>query len=248
MKRLLLGCMLAAASALASPGMAETVLKVGSTPTGVPFTFLDTKTNTIQGMMVDLINALGRDDDFTPDVQPMTFGSLVPALTTGKIDIISAAMSATPVRLQVVDFTDPVYSYGEGLVVPAADKKVYHTIQDMKGYRVGTVIGTNYTDQMRNSGVFSEVVSYDSIADIIRDIGAGRLQAGFGDFPILSYNFAHTPMPQVRLVKEYQPYVIGPINIAVRKDETALLQKLNATIVKFKSDGTLAAILQKWNL
>ena len=137
---------------------------------------------------------------------------------------------------------------GEGLVVPAADQKVYHTIQDMQGYRVGTVIGTNYTDQMRNSGVFSEVVSYNSIADIIRDIGAGRLQAGFGDLPILSYNFAHTPMPQVRLVKEYQPYVVGPINIAVRKDEPALLQKLNASIAKFKSDGTLKAILQKWNL
>ena len=33
----------------------DQVLKVGSTPTGIPFTFLDTKTNTIEGVMVDLI-------------------------------------------------------------------------------------------------------------------------------------------------------------------------------------------------
>ena len=39
----------------------DKVLKVGSTPTGVPFTFLDTKTNSIQGIMVDLIQAIGAD-------------------------------------------------------------------------------------------------------------------------------------------------------------------------------------------
>ena len=31
----------------------DKVLKVGSTPTGIPFTFLDTKTNTIEGVMVE---------------------------------------------------------------------------------------------------------------------------------------------------------------------------------------------------
>jgi len=41
-----LGMMVAAATA-----QAQTVYKVGSTPTGTPFTFLDAKTNTIQGMM-----------------------------------------------------------------------------------------------------------------------------------------------------------------------------------------------------
>ena len=49
-----------AALAAATPAAAE-VLKVGSTPTGVPFTFLDTKTNTIQGIMVDLVGAVGKE-------------------------------------------------------------------------------------------------------------------------------------------------------------------------------------------
>jgi len=169
-------------------------------------------------------------------------------LTSSKIDIIAAAMSATPVRQKVVDFTDPVYSYGEGLVVPASDTKDYHSIQDLKGYRVGAVIGTNYVDQAKALGILGEVVSYDSLADIIRDIGAGRLQAGLGDGPILAYNFSHTSMPAVRLVKEYQPFVVGNINIAVRKDEPALLEHMNADIARFKQDGTLAKILEKWNL
>ena len=50
---LTLGALLGAAL-VAGPAPAQTVVRVGSTPTGVPFTFLDTKTNTIQGFMVDL--------------------------------------------------------------------------------------------------------------------------------------------------------------------------------------------------
>ena len=226
---------------------AET-LRVGSTPTGVPFTFLNTQTGQIDGMMVDLIQALAKANGFDIEIVPMAFSSLVPALTSGKIDIISAAMSATPVRQQVVDFTDLIMTYGEGLVVPATDKKDYHSIEDLKGYRVGAVIGTNYVDRLRASGLLAEVVSYDSLADIIRDVGAGRIQAGLGDYPILAYNFAHTPMPAVRLARDYRPFVVGPINIAVRKDEGPLLAKLDATLARFKQDGTLARIMAKWNL
>ena len=92
------------------------------------------------------------------------------------------------------------------------------------------------------------MVSYDSLADIIRDIGAGRIQAGLGDGPILAYNFSHTTMPAVRLEKGYKPFVVGTISIAVRKDEGPLLARMNADIARFKQDGTLAKILDKWNL
>jgi len=46
----------------------DKVLKVGSTPTGIPFTFLDTKTNTIEGVMVDLIKAIASDAGFKVEI------------------------------------------------------------------------------------------------------------------------------------------------------------------------------------
>src|SRR6201996_8418663 len=108
----------ALASGAIGRAAADPVLKVGSTPTGVPFTFLDTKTNTIQGIMVDLVTAVGKDAGFTVEIEPMQFSTLIPALTSNKIDLIAAAMFATPARREVIDFTDTVYTYGEGLVVP----------------------------------------------------------------------------------------------------------------------------------
>ncbi|MCF8209888.1 MAG: transporter substrate-binding domain-containing protein, partial [Rhodoferax sp.] len=64
-------------------------LKAGSTPTGVPFTFLDTKTNSIQGVIVDLTQAIAKDQKLIIEIQGMPFSALIPSLTSSKIDIIA---------------------------------------------------------------------------------------------------------------------------------------------------------------
>src|SRR5690242_21945393 len=102
MKRFGLAAVAALAIAAVTPASAQQVLKVGSTPTGIPFTFLDTKTNSIQGIMVDLITEIGKDAGFQVQIEPMQFSALVPSLTSSKIDIISAAMFATAARNEVI--------------------------------------------------------------------------------------------------------------------------------------------------
>jgi polar amino acid transport system substrate-binding protein len=234
--------------ALAGVAHAESVLKVGSTPTGIPFTFLDTKTNTIQGVMVDLATAVGKDAGFAVAVEPMQFSTLIAALTSGKIDIISAAMYITPARKEVIDFSEPVYSYGEGLVVPKADTKDYVSFADLKDATVGAQIGTVYVEPLKKTGLFAEVKIYDTIPDILRDVNTGRLKAGFADYPILAYNLQQGLFPDVRLVKSYQATVLGSIGMGVRKSDGELLKKIDASLAKLKADGTLKQILAKWGL
>src|SRR5947209_6554209 len=121
LRKLLASAAAFAVAFLLSPAQAQSVLKVGSTPTGIPFTFLDTKTNTIQGVMVDLVTEVGKDAGFQVQVEAMQFSTLVAALTSNKIDLISAAMYITPARREVIEFSDPVYSYGAGRIVPKSD-------------------------------------------------------------------------------------------------------------------------------
>jgi polar amino acid transport system substrate-binding protein len=240
---------LAAVAALAlAPAQAETVLKVGSTPTGIPFTFLDTKTNSIQGVMVDLVTAVGKDAGFAVAIEPMQFSTLIASLTSGKIDIVSAAMYITPARKEVIDFSDAVYSYGEGLVVPKSDTKDYVGFADLKGETVGAQVGTVYVEPLKKTGLFAEVKIYDAIPDILRDVNTGRLKAGFADYPILAYNLQQGLFPEVRLVKSYKATILGSIGIGVRKSDVELLKKIDASLAKFKADGTLKQILAKWGL
>jgi polar amino acid transport system substrate-binding protein len=237
------------ASGIGAPAKAaEPVMKVGSTATGVPFTFLDTKTNTIQGVMVDIITAIGKDAGFAVEIQPIQFSSLIPSLTSNKIDIIAAAMYATAPRKEVIDFSDTVYSYGEGLVVPKSDDKDYAGFPDLKGKTVGAQVGTAYIEPLQKSGLFPEVKIYDTIPDILRDVNAGRIGAGFADYPIVAYNLAQGNFPEARLVKSYKATIVGSVAIGVRKGDGALLAKIDASLAKLKANGELKQILAKWGL
>ena len=248
LKRLVQAAIAVVAIAAGVPASAQQVLKVGSTPTGIPFTFLDTKTNIIQGLMVDLITGIGKDAGFEVQVEPMQFSTLIASLTSNKIDIISAAMFATAARKEVIDFSDPVYTYGEGLLVPKTDTKNYAAAEDLRGEVVGAQVGTAFVDALKKTGLFSEVKAYDTIPDILRDVNAGRLKAGFADYPILAYNLKQGSFPEVRLVDSYEPTIVGTVAIGVRKGDADLLKKINASLAKLKANGEVDKILAKWGL
>ncbi|OBY59724.1 ABC transporter substrate-binding protein, partial [Pseudomonas sp. AU12215] len=168
------------ASCAASLAAQAEPLKVGATATGVPFTFLDVKTNSIQGMMVDSAQAVAKAGGFEVEIAQTTFAALIPSLTAKKIDLISAAMLRTPEREKVVQYSDPVFEYGEGLVVRADDDKAYTSMDDFKGEIVGAQVGTIFIDKLNQRGIFKEVRGYDSLADLTRDLALGRIKAGFG--------------------------------------------------------------------
>jgi polar amino acid transport system substrate-binding protein len=219
------------------PASAQTAMKVGSTPTGSPFTFLDTKTNSIDGIMVDIVNAVGKEAGFGVQVEP-----------SKRIDLISAAMFITPVRLEVVDFSQPIYSYGEGVVVPVKDTTGYVTFADMKGKRVGVQVGTAFVEPLQKSGLFTEVKLYDTTADLMRDANAGRIDAGVLDYPIAAFAVSKGLFPNLRMATTFKPTMVNSIGIATRKGDTELMGKVNAALTKLKANGSIDAILKKWGL
>lgn len=226
---------------------AET-LKVGATSTGIPFTFLDVKTNSIQGMMVDTAHAVAEAAGFEAVIEQTVFSALIPSLNGNKIDIISAAMLRTPVREEVVDFTDPVYAYGDGLLVKGDNDTAYTSLDDLKGEVVGAQVGTVFVDLLREKGYFKEVRSYDSVVDMARDVELGRIKAGIGDEPILAYQIQQGTLKGVRLVDEYQPESMGEVSLVVRKGDDELKERLNKAIAQIKEDGTLEEIVSKWGI
>ncbi|MFZ3117856.1 MAG: ABC transporter substrate-binding protein [Variovorax sp.] len=238
----------ALALTITAPASAQTVLKVGSTPTGSPFTFLDTKTNTIDGVMADIVKAVGKEAGFGVQIEAMQFSTLISSLTTKRIDLISAAMFITPVRLEVVDFSQPIYSYGEGVVVPVTDKTGYVTMADLKGKRVGVQVGTAFVDPLQKSGLFTEVKLYDTTADLMRDANAGRIDAGFLDSPIAGFAISRGLFPNLRMATTFKPTMVNSIGIATRKGDTETMGKVNAALTKLKADGTIDGILKKWGL
>jgi polar amino acid transport system substrate-binding protein len=157
-------------------------------------------------------------------------------------------MYITAPRQEVVDFSDPIYTYGDGLFVSAKDPTDYKSFEDLKGETVGVQIGTAYVKPLTDSGLFKEIKVYDTIPDIIRDVNIGRIKAGFADFPIVAYQLKQGLFPETRLAKNYKPMLVGSVGIAVRKGDKAMLDKVNASLRKMKADGTIDKILANWGL
>lgn len=244
----LLTCAMALAAGLTSLGSMADTYKVGATATGIPFTFLDIKSNSIQGMMVDSAHAIAKAGGFEIVIQQTTFASLIPSLRTKKIDLISAAMLRTSKREKVVQFSDPVFKYGEGLLVSADDQKAYTSMDELKGKIVGAQVGTVFFEELKKRGIFKEVRGYNSISYMTRDLALGRIKAVFADQPILAYENAIGHLKTVRLVESYQPTIMGEVCLVLRKGDTAALEQVNKGIATIKADGTLENIIKKWHL
>jgi len=245
--RLLIATLFSALTLTSVCSQAET-LKVASTPTGSPFTFLDTKSNSIEGVMVDIVRAVGKEAGFDVQIEPMQFSALIGSLSSRRVDLISAAMFITDERKKVVDFSTPVYSYGEGVVVPSKDTTDYTEMAQLKGKRAGVQVGTAFVATLQNSGLFSDVKLYDTTADLLRDANAGRIDVAVLDYPIAAYAIAQDNFPNLRLVTSYKPTMVNDIGIAARKDNPELMSRINSALEKLQADGSIAGIVSKWGL
>lgn len=235
-----------ALSACGGKAGAPGALVVGSTATGAPFSFLDIKTNQLTGAMIDIAHAVAAKAALPIRVETTTFSALVPSLTARKIDIVAAGILRTPEREKVVAFTDPVYAYGGGVVTTREQTRPIRALRDLKGLAVGAQVGTRFVEQLAQAGV-TEVKTYDNLGDILQDLGNGRIAAGYGDAPILAHRLSTTPNPKLRVVAGFQPPSREDVCLLVRKDDPALLAKLNKAIGQIKATE-IAAILAKWSL
>jgi polar amino acid transport system substrate-binding protein len=72
------------------------------------------------GISVDLARALGADLGRAVEIENIPFTGLIPALKSGKIDLIISSMTATPERSKTVAFSEPYLTTGLSALVPEA--------------------------------------------------------------------------------------------------------------------------------
>lgn len=225
----------------------EITLKVASTPTGPPYTFLNSETNKIEGIMVDIATELGKRMGMNIEIEGMQWSALIPSLQGGMVDLIAAGMYITDERKEVINFTEPVFGFGEGLIVTEDDMET-KTLEDLKDKIVGVQIGTTYKDMLEELNIAKELKVYNSIGDMLLELDNKRLDAVVADAPVLIYLKEQNPNFKIRVVDEYEPSLVGNVGIGVAKENEELLNEINKVIEEIKEDGTLQSIYDKWQV
>jgi polar amino acid transport system substrate-binding protein len=218
-------------------------IRIGVPANTAGWSFHDRASNSDKGIVFDLLKAMQLGP---AEIFPVAFGSLVTALHDKKIDLVVGNLTITPERQQLVDFSTPFFTGADGLIVAKSDTTDYKTWDDMKGLSVGTFTGSIYLKPLTESGLFSEVKTFASPDEAVREVNEGHIKAAIGPGVSLAYIVSQGHFPNVRLVKTYQPKFTSPIALAVRKGDTVLLARVNAALSRLQDDGELKAIFTKW--
>ncbi|MFJ8235566.1 substrate-binding periplasmic protein [Ureibacillus sp. NPDC094379] len=225
------------------------VIRVATDSESVPFTFLNTETGELDGLLLDIANELGNRLDVEIELQNMEWTALIPSVQSKKVDAVVAAMYITEERKKVLNFTDPIFGYGEGLIVQEGDNKT-KSLEDLKGKTVGVQMGTSYKDMLdeKAPNLDLTVKAYKTAADMISDLENKRIDAMLSDKPVFEYLKQADPEMKINIIDEYEPALFGDIGIGVNKENEELLSRLNEKIDEIKEDGTLKEIYNKWQL
>ena len=234
-----LGVALTSAATLAS---AET-LKAVTDPSFVPFEMMDPATGEMIGFDMDILGEVAKRAGFDYDLSTMDFNGIIPALQTRNVDIALAGITITEEREKIVDFSDPYYDSGLRILVRANNDEVT-TIEDLKGLKIGTKIGsTSYNYLSENLGNESTVTPYPGSSDMYMALMSGAIDAVFYDAPNVGY-FASTKgkgrTKTTGPLYEGQQYGIALV------DGSPWVEKVNAALADMKADGTYKTIYEKW--
>lgn len=236
------------ALSLASPSHGQQVLRIGTNSNGAPWSFHDAASNSEKGIAVELITEVAKDAAFQIEFVPMSLNELIPALNSNKTDIIAANLLISPERKALIDFSDPIAPGGDGLAALKSDSTQYKTLEDLKGLAVGTQTGSPYGAIVQKSGLFPELKVYPDGQSAMRGVTTGEVKVAVVGANLAAYQIKLGNFPSVQLVKSWQPLFSSDDAFGVRKADGELLKKVNASLAKLKSNGTLKTILTKYGI
>lgn len=243
----------AAAQGALAKAKAAKVLVVGISGGNAPIAWMSAKDEPL-GITLDLCQAmLKREGIEKIDVYTMPFGSLIPALTSGRIDLACDTFFPTERRKQLVDFTDIMFYNSEALIVRKGNPKGIHKLADLAGKSGGSYEGTVWIDWLKDlnkQGANVTVNAYPTPTELIADVAAGRVDGGLVDAVLAGYAVKQNPNLGIELVADYAPRekVSNAVALAVRKDSGDLREALNRTMAAMKGDGSLDRVFEKYGL
>jgi len=217
-----------------------------------PYSFLDPKTGEWSGIdagFITLAAKMLKIDKIT--VQTVTFDGLIPGLLDGRFDIVGDSIHYTKNRSKVVNFCFPNYYYAEALVVPAGNPHHLHQLSDLKGYTVGTLLGTNYAEWLQGiPGI--KFQGYKDWAQIIPELAIGRTDAALYDQPVVAALMKQHPEWKIEMPADYEPRTFknpaGYSSYAFRQADIQWVSAVSSAFLWMEYNNKSKEILTQWGL
>ena len=254
---LLMACLIVAAGVsagqiqqqLAAESTVEKVMQRGVLKVGMdifkPWAMKD-KTGRLIGFEIDVAKRLAKDMGVTVEFVPTSWNGIIPALLTGKFDVIIGGMSVRPDRNLKVNFSIPYDYAGQSIV---ANRKMAGDFKRLEDFNSSDVIvtaklGTSAAAAVEKFFPKAQKKYFDSEAQTIQELLNGRAHALVASKPFPAEKALEYPDKLVLPISG--TFTREPIGFALRKGDFDSLNYFNNWIRVVESEGWLEELRQYW--
>jgi polar amino acid transport system substrate-binding protein len=210
------------------------------------------KDGEIVGYDVDFANLFCKDLGVKPAFVDQTWAGVIPALYAGRFDLIMTSLSYTAERVKRVAFTIPYAEASQAMLIRAADADKIKGVDDLVGKTLGIKLGSpgevlhrkiEADLKARKGAGYKEVRFYDDHPSAYIALAQNKVDAVFNTISVLAIVLRDAP-GRYAIVRG-----LGADNwagMASRLEEADLIGFLNEEIRKYKADGQIYALQDKW--
>lgn len=203
-----------------------------------PFSFEEG--GNLQGFDIDIGNAIAEEMGLEPNPVTTPFETIIQGLNTNRFDAIIGSMSKTKAREEQVSFSEPYYYSGGAIFVREGNTEI-KSVDDLKDKKIGVVAQTTYDTVAQEHTENIQIYSSDVVA--LQDLAIeGRLDAVI-TADVVGFEAQNEGLG-IEMVGD--PLWIEQPSIAVRKDDTELLDAINEALAAIIENGKYDEISDKW--
>ncbi len=226
----------ALATALAGAAMAQDVVRLGTEGAYPPWNFIN-DAGEVDGFERELGDELCKRAELTCTWVTNDWDSIIPNLVSGNYDAIMAGMSVTDERDAVIDFTQAY--------TPADPSKYISLSEDMD---VETAVVAAQTNTIQAAFVADQgwtLVEFPTPEETIQAVRDGEADVVLADGSYLDAAAAEND--DLYLLERIEK-IGGGVAVGLRESDGDLRAALDAAIQSMKDDGTLNAMIEKWEV
>ncbi|WP_424887965.1 glutamate ABC transporter substrate-binding protein [Streptomyces sp. XH2] len=189
----------------------------------------------LSGFDIDLVRAVAKD--ILGDPEKVTFLAIptsrrIPALQTGKVDIVARTMTITCDRIRQVAFSTAYFESGQQVMVPKGSP-VTAFDDSLKGKKVCTAEGSTAELKVREEPHGSSLLTVPNHLDCLVRLQLGEVDAVVNDRALAAGQAAQDP--SVQLVGK--PFTTEPYGVAMNLADTDLVRRVNKVLEDYRGGG-----------